>query len=398
LVELAKTEPIKDKYLRSIAKPLSVFVADYQIKISNYIKLRRTTPIKYLPAKNSREYDYHLKIFQLAYCLTDTIRAHRWIITKKNEKTEYKCKYCNITIDKVSISNNDKIDDKLSDQRIKEAFFELYTISCPVKDAHVFEHGECVKCGITTKKMRDMDEKYYKTYNNVYTIYRQRTTNEILTSAKKIILYATPFIPKKLQESDKTFDDLKLESIASNLGKIFTYKYLGSLGIFDKQQRSLDIIKSYVRMFYAYYTFAKNISIDITTHYDLDYFKLVKKLFITHVGKQYKLTKLPQFPESNDANQLLLDLLTIISDILEKNDSFTNEIVKYILNKIILQNERYKEFNFAKLKALPSSVAMDIDTIADSIDQVSDENEIDIFNGYDIDGEDMEDNINGYTD
>ncbi len=398
LTDLAKTEPIAGLYLSLITPNLSEFVNNYQLKLSKHFKLKRTVPIRFLPVINTREYDYKLKIFQLAYCLTDPIQPHRWNVTKKNDKLEYRCKYCNITIDQASISNNDKIEDKLADQRIKEAFFELYTISCPIKDAHIFENEECVKCGITKEKINTKDEKYYKKYYNTYLTHRQRIIDAILSDVKKIVLYASPFENKEHHKQEKKFDELKLESVASNLGKIFNKNKLELLGLHNNS-RSIDVIRSYVRTFYSYYTFAKNISSNVSNHHDLDFFKLVKHLFFNGANnKQSKLKQLPTYPESDNADELLLQLLSIILEIVNNSDSTTNELVGYILKKIILQDERYKDFDFAKLKALPVSDDIDIDMINDSIDQIQDEKETDMFDGYDIDADDAEDNINGYTD
>ncbi len=397
--EFSKTEPIKNGYVSSITPPLDPFVLDYQAKLSDIIRLRRTTPIRYLPVENSREYNFRVKALHLVYCLTGEVRAHRWVVSKTAGKHIFTCKYCGITIDKVSISNNDKIEDRLLDQRIREAFFELYTISCPVKDAHVFEDGECVKCGATKKKISDMDEGYYKKYSKAFLEYHQKMTDDILSAIKKITSNTHDKIERVSKPTKNVkVDTLKIESAASELNKMAGIQSLDKLGMSRSEHRSMDDIKSYVRMLYTHYIFAKNMCMNVASHYDTEYYKLVRSLFIKGKTKKLDLPNLPEYPTSDNADQLLLELLTILLDTWKNDGAHTHAILKYIMGKMVMQDERYKEFNFAKLKATPVSNDMGLDSIADSIEEITDDTEMDMFDGYDMDGDDMEDNINGYTD
>ncbi len=397
IVELVKIQPINDMYLSTITPPLSEFVAKFQTDRSKFLKMLRTTPIRNIPAINTREYDFNLKILQLAYCDIEPVQPHRWIITKHDDKIDYKCKYCNIQINKVSISNNDKINEMLRDKRIKEAFFELYTLSCPVKDAHAFTDGICVKCGITKDKIINMDTEYYKKFYKPYMQHRQDITNSIISATKKIIESSTPLVRKESTNVVEKVDKLKLESVASNLNKLYNIQMLDKLGIFGDQPRSLNAIQSYVRVLYSYYIFAKNISNKISAYYDIDFFKLSKELLLTG-PKHTKLPDLPPYPNSENADKLLFDLLSIILNMVSSGNGVIKDIIGYILNKIVAQDSRFGEFNFAKLKALPMSDDIDLSAISDSIDQTPDDEEVDMFYGYDMDNDDFDDNINGALD
>ncbi len=399
IVELSKLQPIGDKYISTEAPALSEFVETYQKKYSEYVKLRRATPIRHLPARNGREYDFRLKVFNIAYCATTPIRAHRWRITKANDKQIYTCDYCKLTIDKASAKSNNDIEDRLAEQRLKDACFELYTLSCPVKDAHTFDNDACSKCGITKSKIDSMDSAYYKKYEATYADHRANITESILSGAKKIILYSSPFVHAEEHAAEPKPDMIKLESVASNLNHLLNYDSMSKLGMFGDKPRALEVIQSYVCMFYAYYTFAKNVSTSVSTHHDLEFFKLVKRLFLNRTEKPHgKLTKLPQYPTHTNADQLLLDLFTTAFDIMSTGDDATRQVVEFVLKKIVAQDQRYKEFNFAKLKAMPIGKDIDLTMVADSIEVVQEDDDMDIFDGYDMDADDMEDNIDGDID
>ncbi len=99
---------------------------------------------------------------------------------------------------------------------------------------------------------------------------------------------------------------------------------------------------------------------------------------------------------------MLFELLSIIFSTASTSDKITVDLLSFIINKIIAQNQRYYAFDFSKLKALtnkPIDESYDDMDIEDQEQMNNDENdEDDIFNGYDIDAEDMEDNINGEID
>ncbi len=389
IVDIASTEPIKEAYLLAPTPIISEFVQDYQSKKSAQLITKRSTPIKRLPVENSREYDFTLKIFQLAYCATGPIREHRWTVSK-TPKLEFKCKYCGVDISKVTISNNAKLENELMDHRVKEAFFQLYTLSCPVKDAHTYQDKQCVKCGITKDKISNMDDAYYKKYYQTYMSHRKHITTGIISEIRNIVQSIKPFSELPTRDENQKFDAVKLESISSNLEKILGVSNLISLGNVDGV-RMIDIVNSYIQTFYSYYTFARNMSIRITSHPDLEFFKIAKQ----SIGA--KLPELPARPDSTNPDELLLDLLNTILNILSTAGTVESKIIKYIVDKIIIQDKRYGKFDFGKLKAMTVSD----DSLLEQEDLVEDssvEMENDIFNGYDIDGDDMEDNINGYTD
>lgn len=400
IVDFVIQEPIIGKYTSIITEPVSKFVKDYERKQSQQIKLRKTVPVRYLPVENGREYDFELKVYQIAYCFNDGeyVRPHRWVITKKDSKLIYTCKYCNINIEKASKALNDKIEDKLDEQMLIEAFFELYTLSCPIKDAHVFESEECIQCKVTKNQLSSMDSKYYKKYESTYLKHREGITGELINAAISIGTYAKTIDKGKIVELNKDdtqvkSDMIKLESLASSLSKLYGHNDLKTIGADSTNNRSLEIIESYVRLLYSHYIFVKNLSIDTHGHPDSEFFSLIKEKFFTGVKpKQIKMPALPDYPISSNADQLLTELFQIIYDLASKGIPEVNELLRFILNKIVQQDARHKQYNFAKLKSVAIKEEDD-ETEIIVVDE--EEEEFDMFDGYDIDAEDMEDNIDG---
>jgi bifunctional pyridoxal-dependent enzyme with beta-cystathionase and maltose regulon repressor activities len=73
------------------------------------------------------------------------------------------------------------------------------------------------------------------------------------------------------------------------------------------------------------------------------------------------------------------------------------ELGKYLAQKIISQEARRGEFNFAKLKTIKAIIEDEEEQIT-IIEESEDEEEESMFMAYDIDMEDMEDNIDGDLD
>lgn len=402
LIPITKTEPIANKFISIVNEPISEFVKNYEDNIIKNIRLRRLTPVRILPAKNSREFNFRTNILQVVYCATTPVRAHRWKPSNEKGKVVYHCKYCNITFSEAIIKNNDLIEDNLTDLRYKESFYEMYSLSCPVKDAHEFDNGKCIKCGLTKDKIATLDDSYFKKYESTFDKYHKDITKTILTGFKKISTYSEPLDKSIIKIAAEPFDIVQLESTAINVERIFNQKDLAKLGIINDKPRSITIVKSFVDLFYSYYTFAKNVSIHVKSYSDIEFFKLVKKLMIDGVKKIHTLKDLPQKPESHNPDKLLSELLSIIFSTASASDKITVDLLSFIINKIITQNQRYYAFDFSKLKALTNKP---IDESYDDMDiedqeQINDEenDEDDIFNGYDIDAEDMEDNMNGEID
>lgn len=401
LVDLATEEPIIGRYTSIITSPPSSFVKDYERKRTKQIKLKTEIPYRFLPVENSREYDFQLHNYHIAYCINEdgTIRPHRWSFIKKNEKLIFTCRYCSLDVEKASKTNNDKIEARLYNQMTMEAFFELYTISCPIKDAHTFESDICSKCNVSKTQLEGMDSKYYDKYSTTYKKQRESIVSELIDDINKISKYSTPFQNIKVQSKETKPDLVKLESISSSLSKLYGHPDLINIGMDSTgSSRSLDIIASYVRLFYSHYTFAKNISLDSKAHPDIEFFAFIKEVFFNGAKpKQFTLQALPKYPHSDNPDQLLTELFQIIYDLASNSDADTNILIKFILNKIVQQDSRHKEYNFAKLKSVSKYEDKELDHL-DAMDDEENEEEFDIFNGYDIDKEDMEDNIHGDID
>ena len=401
LVDLVTQEPIEGKFLSMITDPISKESRDYEYAQGKRLKLKRSVPMRFLPVENSREYDYTLRNNQIAYCLFENklTRPHRWNAVKKDSKVLYTCRHCSLEITKASKNNNSKIEEALDEKMMLEAFFELYTISCPVKDSHTFESDKCTQCKVTKDQISSLDLKYYKQHESTYRKHRESITRGLIEDGQSIASYAKTDIAKTRPEEKVAKADLiKLESLASSLSKLYGKKNLDSLGIVEGSPRSLDVVNSYVRLFYSHYTFAKNISIHTSSHPDPEYYALIKDEFFDGVKpKKVNLPSLPTYPTSTNADQLLIDLFQIIYDIASKQ-SDANLLIGFILKKINDQNDRHKSFNFAKLKSI--AVVEDNEDEETKISAVNDddEDEYDMFDGYDISADDIEDNIDGDID
>lgn len=400
IVEFVSQEPIIGRFTSIQTPPKSKSIRDYEAKQYKRIKLDQSIPIRFLPVENSREYDFRLKNYQIGYCLSEngTVRPHRWSVVNNKSKLIFTCRYCDLDIEKASKSNNDKIEDGLDDQMSKEAFFELYTLACPIKNAHVFESNECTQCSVTIPQLEGMDQKYYKKYSSIYEKHRVTITTDMINAANFISTYSTPVGKISSNDIIEKPDLVKLESLASSLSKLYNRSNLKSIGTDSTSNRSLEIIESYVRMFYSHYTFVKNISIDTKNHPDIAFFSFIKKSFFDGVKpKQIKLPNLPEYPSSLSADQLLIKLFQIIYDLASNSDTNANVLVKYIVSKMLDQDDRRKAFNFAKLKAGWNPVETEEDNDTTAIEE-GEEEEFDIFNGYDMDNDDIEDNIDGDID
>ncbi len=389
-------EPINKKYISVVTPPLSDFIVEYQKKQNSRLQLKRSSPQFYLPVENSREYDFVIKNYHLVYCLKDetNIRPHRWIAHKQNNHVRLICKYCNTQIDKTSKSNNELIDERLNDQMMKEAFFELYTISCPIKDGHEYVDNACKKCNGTKQQLSSMSDSYYKKYMNKFTKHKDNVTLSLLSNAEEIINYMSVYVKSnKVDDKPESVDTIKLTSLLTNLSKLYKYENLINIGKDSFGNRSLELVSSFVQMLYSHYNFVKNLSKDSMKHPDSSFMTFVKKhYFDGHSPKKTNLSNLPEYPQSSNADKLLLDLLTIIFDLSSKGHAV--ELIRFIMNKIIQQHEKRQAFNFAKLKSI--NVTTDDNEMEQTyIDDDADDEEYNVFDGYDMSEEDLEDNMDG---
>jgi len=393
IVDFVTHEP-KGSYSAIVAPPVGEFIKLYEHKHRQEVLQRQTTPVRFLPVENSREYDFEIKNYNITYCINEdaSVRAHRWVATKTKDKLIFTCKYCNLNIDKAVKSQNEKIEDSLDEQMMIDAFFELYRLTCPIKDTHIFESDKCTQCNISKSQLTTMDPKYYKKYSPTYLERRKQITVDLVKDANSIMEYAKP-VGKQTPTPDSKPDLPKLETLATGLSKIFNSGDLKSVGMVGGV-RSLEVVDSFVRLFYSHYTFVKNLSIDTTSHPDSTFFSFIKEKYFNGTRPQkIKLAQLPAYPTSSNADVLLTELFQIIYDLASNGDGQVNELIKFIVLKIALQDARHKAFNFAKLKAVSSNRVNDDDE--DTTVKIDEEEEFDMFDGYDVDAEDIEDNING---
>lgn len=398
LTDFVVQEPIADRYTSVVTPPMSDFSKAFQKNMTHGLKMKRTVPVKYLPVVNSREYEFTLENYHMAYCFEDDkkIRTHRWSVSKDKAKLIFKCSHCGILIEQVHKKNNEAIDAKLSQQMVIDAFFELYTLACPIKDAHTFNEDTCEKCGATKGQLGTQDIEFYKKYSAAYIEYRKSLTTELLAEANSIMESTTKFAKLEPTVPATEPDTIAMESLATGINKLFSIKDIQSVGMLSDGSRSLEIIESYVRLFYSHYTFAKNISVDTSSHPDPKFFRFLKAEFFDKTSpKKIDFKSLPPYPANKNADSLFIQLLQIIYDASKAGNSYLMKFMEFILGKILEQDSRHREYNFMKLKSVV--VADEEEVPKAALLQEEDDEENDIFDGYDISIDDMEDNMDGET-
>jgi hypothetical protein len=385
----------------TVAAPLSDSIRAFEATRRDALIKLRTTPTYDLPCMNDRIFDFKLTNVQLGYCLASS-RPHCW---KISNRLEYVCERCkvkknDIPTDTIAVeANNTKIINSLDQQMFLQSFFELYALSCPVKDAHEYHDEKCSKCDVRKEQLVSMDPAYYAKYSSTYLAFRQRVTNNLLQSVQEIQSGAK-LMPIGTEHGDSTpadsTDPVKLESLGNSLSKLFEQPNLNRLGVNAAGQRILEIVESYVRIFYSHYTFAKNLSVDTTSHPDMNLYTLVK------ATKSRPFGPLPPFPQSTNADVLLASLFQIIYDMASVGDENLNKLLKFIVDKMVTQQSKHLAYNVGKLRTTTTfNEEIELDDpndIENEKNDVSEESLESLFAGYDIEEDDQEDNMNGeYT-
>ena len=93
----------------------------------------------------------------------------------------------------------------------------------------------------------------------------------------------------------------------------------------------------------------------------------------------------------------LYHLISLLLLFTKSEHSQVIELGKYLVKKIISQEARRGEFNFAKLKTI-KAIVEDENEMVTIIEDSEDEEEESMFMAYDIDMDDMDDNIDGDLD
>ena len=109
---------------------------------------------------------------------------------------------------------------------------------------------------------------------------------------------------------------------------------------------------------------------------------------------------MPQFNyEQASTKTKRFQLLTLLTTIIQNESDGTMVLARFLIKKILSQEGRRKEFNFAKLKSVNTAVEEPEVEVMEDLDDLDEENgEESMFMAYDIDMDDMEDNIEGDLD
>ncbi len=375
-----------------IEKDISNFVKNYELEKSKIIYNLIKNPKYYLSDTNQREVIFELTNLNLIYC------DNQKVLTKHNFIKE-KCSICGITLDKVSEKSNSSIEQLINTEISIDAFFDLYLNNCPIKDIHVYEEGnnKCLQCDVSKKQLLEHDLTYYKQYLSKFEEYKKNKLIKSLNNYNSIIK-----TDEYIKDDSKLLDSINYEDLDAKINQIIlTISKLFEIDSKDLQQLDNNYLDSYIKLVYERYSYASNISYDMNKHPDIEYFDFVKELFMV----KNKITKidmklLPAYDFKAYDNKIkLYHLLTLFNFMIETNEIIIIKLGKFILNKIISQEKRRKDFNFAKLKSIGINAIIDEneDTVLD--EDIEDEDDEDItFMAYDIDIDDIEDNIEGDLD
>lgn len=404
ICELVLSEPSET----GVMLPLDFIMDDrmrkYQHTLKFAMKTRRMRPYMYLPHTNSREVEYKLSNLNLGYC-AETGQAHRWKCFLENNNYSYKCKKCGILYDDIKFSANKSISQILHQNMQKEAFFELYMISCPIKDAHIWENEKCTQCKVAKEQLLNSDEDYFKKYSDTFQQYTDNIRAIILKEASDVVKDVKSIDTVNKKETQKDPESLKLliESTALELSKYvkFNTDHIINLGITaETDGRSISIIKSFITVIYSHITFVKNLKLETMIHPDGTFIDLLDKYYLKGIEVEKSNINIPDstlLESSLSANNLLLKMLKMLVQMFsESKTEADTELLKFIVDKIVKQNNRRQSFDPTRIKASISK-ALETSTAAIIVDE--DEEELENpFDGYDIDEEDAEDNIDGDID
>ncbi len=396
-----------------VSPPLSESILKYEAERQRRAMLNMSNPKNILPEKTDREVSFVLTVLNKVYCAADTnkkLQRHLWkrVKDKGNEKGKdpkqvFVCEYCKVEYSKVSDKANSGIMAQLDEDMFKQAMFEFYTNSCPIKDIHVYPEDDqsasakCMQCGFSKQQLLSMDDSFFKKFVSQFKDYRKQLLKETISNIQTLAaVTSTNAKPvEKLLKEDPT-DKATIAEYVRSLSKIYETPPEKIESI------SADLIDSYIRLVYTRCTYVSNLSFDMTRHPDSIFFEFVRSKFFK--GSKPQAVSMPKLKEYDYQDYRyetkLRHLLGLLVE-LTKHSEAVASLGNFLLNKILIQESRRKEFNFAKLKALTSqSNVEDMNEGEDAEEEDEDEEagEEGMFMGYDIDLEDMEDNIDGDLD
>ncbi len=385
---------VSDKYKGTDVEPEpSAFVQQYEASEQERIYNLTHNPHHRFDEVNSREVSFSLTNLNLIYCNGQhTPTKHQWI--------KDKCSICGIALKQASSSHNSAIDKLLDEASARAALFDLYTNSCPVKDIHVYTdehvglHSQCSQCGATQKQLMDHDSAYYKRYLPQFEAHHRA---QIAFATAEIKSLTT--IGEYTADTSRVLDSIDTSNLeASSNQMLLTISKVLDVPTSAMEELSPLYIDSYIRLIYERYTYASNLSYDMVKHPDAEFYAFIKSTFFTNAKPiRISMASLPDYDYRNYSLVLKsYHLITLLWTIAQDSNQSVLELGKYLVRKIVAQEARRKEFNFAKLKAIAATVEdMEVDTV-ENPDEIDEEE--DMFMSYDIDMDDMEDNLNGEHD
>lgn len=389
----------------SITKELSEFMRNYEARDRKRTKLHTENPKNVLQEATAREVSFLLRSLHIVYCSpsNNKLIRHNWKLSKgivlcDNCGTKY------ADIDKIkSVGSEIKIQELIDDDLFKQSMFEYFLASCPIKDNHVYSdekpsaQSKCDQCGFSKHQLLSHDDGFYKKYSSQYASYRDAILKSMISNAKNIIKSsqtpASDNAPIKVKL--KTESEAKI-AIAKDVITISSVLNISSEKL---SMISEDKIDSHIRMIYERYMYIYNRSINMPKHADEEFYDFVRSKFFQGVNiVKLDLTDLDDY-DYNEHPFIVKQahLWNLILQMINQGPLLA-DLAKYLLSKIIAQETRCKEFNFAKLKAMSNYADQTEDDEEMIMDPDADAEEEDAFDGYDMDLEDIEDNIHGAID
>jgi hypothetical protein len=414
-------------------------------------KLWIVNPIYLIDPINSRDHIFILDNLQLIYCKSG--KKHIWdyifssgkkeyiftkseissllnneLYLKKELKFEtYKCQLCNIKLSNVSSNFNNEITKNINKLNLKDAFFDLYMISCPIKDNHIFIDSKCSQCNSNKLELLNESDEYFNMYITKFISFQEIKTKKFLNQINELC------ISSKVNLIDiKPYEDIDIKKIEAEILllcntisrkidiKINSLLYLGASEMYSYNDiisnkiiptttiNRYNILYSHSNIIINYYNYIKNITVD-SSHYDSEFITLIKNNLYNH-GKLTKLS-LPNLPfniyniyqyyypkNSSDIKNidiLLYYILKLIDFLLNSNEKFIIILTEYILDKIIYLDKIRSNYNYNSLKASSALIfsesdqidninILDIDIDEEELDDI-DDNYDNAFNNYGMD-------------
>lgn len=382
-----------ERYKGTAVEPdVDNFIKEYEAEQKKRLAYYTKNPGLYMFDINTRESEFELTNLNLIYCATTAeLTKHKWV---KNV-----CSICNVDYKKVSSSHNKHIEELINDNIIRGAFFDMYSINCPINNTHLFENNKCIQCGVDKQQLISHDMTYYKKYLKKFEDYRANILKQFLIKTNliaQLMSYSSP-PPPIIKQTEKSIE-ANIDQIALVISKVFEVKQS------DLMELSGEYLDSYLKLVYERYVYAKNVSYDMSKHPDIEFYDLIRTNFFKGTNPiKIKMEELPPYDYQNyEKDTKLYQLLQLFDIMIKQNLQPVIMLGKFLVKRIISQESRRKEFNFAKLKSSkPEAIEEEdigLEVTIDENEEDNDESDTSLFMAYDIDMDDMDDNIEGDLD